>query len=106
MARRRSLRHRACRLPSRRNSEGVLNDFGVETCFRRRSPCFTFFTDRTVAKRDARKVSPADPSGCDAFPRFGDIGYAKAPRASVVTFIFEGKFQLRAVSVNLTVPDD
>ena len=88
------------------------NDFGVEACLSTPIPAFgpemasTFFTDRTAAKRDARKVSPADPSVCDAFPRFGDIGYAKAPRASVVTFIFEGKFQLRAVSVNLTVPDD
>jgi len=42
----------------------------------------TFFTDLTAAKRNARTVSLADPSVCDAFPRFGDIGYAKAPRAS------------------------
>jgi len=66
----------------------VLNDFGVEACLSTPIPAFgpemasTFFTDRTAAKRDARKVSLADPSVCDAFPRSADIGYAKVPGLS------------------------
>ena len=78
-----------------------LNDFGVEACLSTPIPAFGPQMASTAAKRNARTVSLADPSVCDAFPRFGDIGYAKALRASVV----EARLQLRAARADvLQVP--